>query len=89
MLFILAKEPSLESPKQKPKTEQKESVVQIEEVSTPNRANADEKSPDVDISGLGELLKNIDDEVLNVISPFGKPLNRTESQEGTLQITKI
>ena len=62
-------------------------MIEIEEVSTPNRANSDEKSPDVDVSNLGELLKNIDDEVLNVFSPFGKPLNRTESQEGILQIT--
>ena len=89
MLFILAKEPSLESPKEKPRTEQKESVVQIEEVSTPNHANEDEKSPDIDISNLGELLKSIDDKVIEVYSPFGKPLNRTESQEGISQITKI
>ena len=35
-------------------------VVQIEEASTPNRANEDEKSPDIDVSNLGELLKNIE-----------------------------
>ena len=89
LLFILAKEPSLESPKEKPRTEQKESVVQIEEVSTPNRANEDEKSPDIDVSNLGELLKSIDDEAMNAWSPFGKPLNRTELQEGILQISAI
>ena len=64
-------------------------VVQIEEASTPYRANEDEKSPDIDIGNLGELLKSIDDKVIDIYSPFGKPLKRTGSQEGILQITKI